>query len=223
VVLADDSQKSLSDTHALLCCLALFGHFEGMLGCHVVVEALLPRSVRLFKQVGGDRIVVLLSQDFTGRLLINCARQRGLAEVYQGMIMTLLHHQQLLVIIINNHDRYNGQSIIGLLDYDGTELYLQSFPSLIGLRFAEIIQAFDDRCIVVGIHTPQVSSSLSSAPASSPSMSPTSSSLRQFSLNPSDDRVYGNGDQLIILAESARTIVPLTAGNRKRVYDDSSK
>jgi hypothetical protein len=45
--------------------MALFGHFEGMLKCHVVVEAILSRSVRLFKQVGGDSIVVLLSQVYS--------------------------------------------------------------------------------------------------------------------------------------------------------------
>jgi hypothetical protein len=56
--------------------------------------------------------------------LINCSRQRGLAEVYQD-----------------------------LLDFEGTEMYLQNFPSLIGLSFGELIQAFDDRCIVCGIHT----------------------------------------------------------------------
>src|SRR4051812_32204348 len=85
--------------------MAIFGHFPNLKG-HVVVEVMLKRSVDLIKvrpyrhppnsqdgvlqQVGKDRVITLLSADFIGRLLVQCSRQHGLAEVYTVSLLPCL-------------------------------------------------------------------------------------------------------------------------------------
>lgn len=69
-----------SDAHALRTVLSLTGVKERLTG-HIVVELSDLDNEVLVKLVGGDHIETVLAHDVIGRLMIQCARQPGLAKV----------------------------------------------------------------------------------------------------------------------------------------------
>jgi hypothetical protein len=60
--------------------LSLTGVKEGLKG-HVVVEMSDLDNEQLVKLVGGDLVETVVAHDVIGRLMIQCARQPGLAQV----------------------------------------------------------------------------------------------------------------------------------------------
>lgn len=73
-----------SDARALRTVLSLTGVKEGLRG-HIVVELSDLDNEVLVKLVGGDLVETVVAHDVIGRLMIQCARQPGLAQV--NMIM----------------------------------------------------------------------------------------------------------------------------------------
>lgn len=69
-----------SDARALRTVLSLTGVKEGLRG-HIVVELSDLDNEVLVKLVGGDLIETVVAHDVIGRLMIQCARQPGLAQV----------------------------------------------------------------------------------------------------------------------------------------------
>eukprot|EP01127_Copromyxa_protea_P012320 TRINITY_DN3196_c0_g1_i2.p1 TRINITY_DN3196_c0_g1~~TRINITY_DN3196_c0_g1_i2.p1 ORF type:complete len:305 (-),score=62.67 TRINITY_DN3196_c0_g1_i2:28-942(-) len=80
VILTDESNKSTSDARALRTVLALMRGIQSLSG-HIVVEVVAKECSDLLELVGDGRVVPLVAHEMTGRLLIQCARQPGLAEV----------------------------------------------------------------------------------------------------------------------------------------------
>lgn len=69
-----------SDARALRTVLSLTGVKEGLRG-HIVVELSDLDNEILVKLVGGDLVETVVAHDVIGRLMIQCARQPGLAQV----------------------------------------------------------------------------------------------------------------------------------------------
>jgi hypothetical protein len=70
-----------SDARALRIVLSLTGVKEGLRG-HIVVELSDLDNEVLVKLVGGDLVETVVAHDVIGRLMIQCARQPGLAQVF---------------------------------------------------------------------------------------------------------------------------------------------
>lgn len=80
IVLAEDGNADQSDARALRTVLSLTGVKEGLRG-HIVVELGDLDNEVLVKLVGGDLVETVVAHDVIGRLMIQCARQPGLAQV----------------------------------------------------------------------------------------------------------------------------------------------
>lgn len=74
-----------SDARALRTVLSLTGVKEGLQG-HIVVELGDLDNEVLVKLVGGDLVETVVAHDVIGRLMIQCARQPGLAQVKKPKI-----------------------------------------------------------------------------------------------------------------------------------------
>ncbi|XP_073263158.1 ion channel CASTOR-like isoform X3 [Populus alba] len=85
VVLAEDGNADQSDARALRTVLSLTGVKEGLKG-HIVVELSDLDNEVLVKLVGGDLVKTVVAHDVIGRLMIQCARQPGLAQVWRGSL-----------------------------------------------------------------------------------------------------------------------------------------
>ncbi|KHN11344.1 Ion channel CASTOR [Glycine soja] len=83
IVLAEDGNADQSDARALRTVLSLTGVKEGLRG-HIVVELSDLDNEVLVKLVGGDLVETVVAHDVIGRLMIQCARQPGLAQL-EGM------------------------------------------------------------------------------------------------------------------------------------------
>lgn len=81
IVLAADENADQSDARALRVVLSLAGVKEGLRG-HVVVEMSDLDNEPLVKLVGGELIETVVAHDVIGRLMIQCALQPGLAQVF---------------------------------------------------------------------------------------------------------------------------------------------
>lgn len=112
VVLAIGEDADDADARTTRVVLALCRGLEAMEG-HVVVELKKPANRELLALVGGDRVETVVAEDMLGRLMIQCARQPGLAQVYASM-----------------------------LGFDGNEFYLADWPTLTGKAFGEIRRSF---------------------------------------------------------------------------------
>ncbi|XP_048226641.1 ion channel CASTOR isoform X4 [Ricinus communis] len=83
IVLAEDGNADQSDARALRTVLSLTGVKEGLRG-HIVVELSDLDNEVLVKLVGGELVETVVAHDVIGRLMIQCARQPGLAQVRRG-------------------------------------------------------------------------------------------------------------------------------------------
>lgn len=69
--------------------LSLTGVKEGLRG-HIVVELSDLDNEQLVKLVGGDLVETVVAHDVIGRLMIQCARQPGLAQVCCLLIQIII-------------------------------------------------------------------------------------------------------------------------------------
>lgn len=74
-----------SDARALRVVLSLTAVKEGLKG-HIVVELSDLDNEPLVKLVGGDVVETVVAHDVIGRLMIQCARQPGLAQVSSSIL-----------------------------------------------------------------------------------------------------------------------------------------
>ena len=92
-------------------------------GPHMVVEMQDIDNKTLVELVDSDqnKVEVVVAHDIIGRLMIQCAREPGLAHVLEG-----------------------------LLGFDGDEFYIEEWPDLVGKSFFDITCRFDD-AVPIGI------------------------------------------------------------------------
>ncbi|KAI3951489.1 hypothetical protein MKX01_018605 [Papaver californicum] len=143
IVLASDENADQSDARALRVVLSLSGVKEGLSG-HVVVEMSDLDNEPLVKLVGGDVIETVVAHDVIGRLMIQCALQPGLAQIWED-----------------------------ILGFENAEFYIKRWPQLDGLCFEDV--AANGGKIV---------------------------------LNPDDDYVLKEGDEILVIAEDDDTYSP---------------
>ncbi|XP_054792064.1 ion channel DMI1-like isoform X1 [Prosopis cineraria] len=114
IVLASDENADQSDARALRVVLSLTGVKEGLTG-HVVVEMSDLDNEPLVKLVGGELIETVVAHDVIGRLMIQCALQPGLAQIWED-----------------------------ILGFENAEFYIKRWPELDGLCFKDVLISFAD-------------------------------------------------------------------------------
>ncbi|KAK7246904.1 hypothetical protein RIF29_41774 [Crotalaria pallida] len=114
IVLASDENADQSDARALRVVLSLTGVKEGLTG-HVVVEMSDLDNEPLVKLVGGELIETVVAHDVIGRLMIQCALQPGLAQIWED-----------------------------ILGFENAEFYIKKWPEVDGLCFKEVLISFPD-------------------------------------------------------------------------------
>ncbi|XP_023633518.1 probable ion channel POLLUX isoform X4 [Capsella rubella] len=112
IVLGSDENADQSDARALRVVLSLTGVKEGWKG-HVVVEMCDLDNEPLVKLVGGERIETVVAHDVIGRLMIQCALQPGLAQIWED-----------------------------ILGFENAEFYIKKWPQLDGYRFEDVLISF---------------------------------------------------------------------------------
>ncbi|GAA0161818.1 ion channel [Lithospermum erythrorhizon] len=114
IVLASDENADQSDARALRVVLSLTGVKEGLRG-HVVVEMSDLDNEPLVKLVGGELVETVVAHDVIGRLMIQCALQPGLAQIWED-----------------------------ILGFENAEFYIKRWPQLDGLSFGDVLISFPD-------------------------------------------------------------------------------
>ncbi|KAJ8774835.1 hypothetical protein K2173_017281 [Erythroxylum novogranatense] len=114
IVLAEDGNADQSDARALRTVLSLTGVKEGLRG-HIVVEMSDLDNEVLVKLVGGDLVETVVAHDVIGRLMIQCARQPGLAQIWED-----------------------------ILGFENCEFYIKRWPQLDGMQFEAVLISFPD-------------------------------------------------------------------------------
>ncbi|KAK7829536.1 ion channel castor [Quercus suber] len=114
IVLAEDGNADQSDACALRTVLSLTGVKGGLRG-HVVVELSDLDNEVLVKLVGGDLVQTVVAHDVIGRLMIQCARQPGLAQIWED-----------------------------ILGFENCEFYIKRWPQLDGMQFEDVLISFPD-------------------------------------------------------------------------------
>ncbi|GAB2253999.1 hypothetical protein Droror1_Dr00021808 [Drosera rotundifolia] len=157
IVLAFDENPDQSDARALRVVLSLTGVKEALNG-HVVVEISDLDNEPLVKLVGGDLIETVVAHDVIGRLMIQCALQPELAQIWED-----------------------------ILGFENAEFYIRRLPQLDGMRFIDVLISFPDAvpCGVID-----------------------ASEHGEIILNPSDDYVLKEDDEVLVLAEDDDSYAP---------------
>ncbi|KAI3459848.1 hypothetical protein Pfo_016511 [Paulownia fortunei] len=114
IVLAEDGNADQSDARALRTVLSLTGVKEGLQG-HIVVELSDLDNEVLVKLVGGDLVETVVAHDVIGRLMIQCARQPGLAQIWED-----------------------------ILGFENCEFYIKRWPQLDGMQFEDVLISFPE-------------------------------------------------------------------------------
>ncbi|KAL5567346.1 hypothetical protein UlMin_030510 [Ulmus minor] len=157
IVLASDENADQSDARALRVVLSLTGVKEGLRG-HVVVELSDLDNEPLVKLVGGELIETVVAHDVIGRLMIQCALQPGLAQIWED-----------------------------ILGFENAEFYIKRWPQLDGLRFQDVLISFPD-AVPCGVKV--------------------ASEGGKINLNPDDNYVLKEGDEVLVIAEDDDTYAP---------------
>jgi hypothetical protein len=157
IVLAEVENADQSDARALRVVLSLTGVKEGLQG-HVVVEISDLDNEPLVKLVGGGIVETVVAHDVIGRLMIQCARQPGLAQIWED-----------------------------ILGFENAEFYLKRWPQLDGKSFGELLISFPD-AIPCGVKV--------------------AAKDGKIVLNPSDDYIMCEGDELLVVAEDDDSYAP---------------
>ncbi|GLT97040.1 hypothetical protein SLE2022_146260 [Rubroshorea leprosula] len=114
IVLASDENADQSDARALRVVLSLTGVKEG-LRVPVVVEMSDIDNEPLVKLVGGELVETVVAHDVIGRLMIQCALQPGLAQIWED-----------------------------ILGFENCEFYIKRWPQLDGWHFGDVLISFPD-------------------------------------------------------------------------------
>ncbi|XP_016900285.2 ion channel CASTOR-like [Cucumis melo] len=114
IVIAEDGNADQSDARALRTVLSLTGVKEGLRG-HIVVELSDVDNEVLVKLVGGELVETVVAHDVIGRLMIQCARQPGLAQIWED-----------------------------ILGFENCEFYIKRWPQLTGMQFEDVLISFPD-------------------------------------------------------------------------------
>uniref|UniRef100_A0A1D1YAC8 Putative ion channel POLLUX n=1 Tax=Anthurium amnicola TaxID=1678845 RepID=A0A1D1YAC8_9ARAE len=157
IVLASDENADQSDARALRVVLSLTGVKEGLRG-HVVVELCDLDNELLVKLVGGELIETVVAHDVIGRLMIQCALQPGLAQIWED-----------------------------ILGFENAEFYIKRWPQLDGLRFEDVFISFPE-AVPCGVKV--------------------AASGGKIIINPNDDYVMKEGDEILVIAEDDDTYEP---------------
>ncbi len=125
-----------------------------------------------------NNVQALVPHDIIGRLMIQCARQAHLPEVYDA-----------------------------LCGFDGAEFYFKEWPLLVGRRWGDALFAFADAC-PIGVRS-----------SGGGEKDDGEGILR---LNPSDDYVVQEGDEIVVIAEDDDTyeVVAVEEGGAVVADDD---
>ncbi|VVB15507.1 unnamed protein product [Arabis nemorensis] len=156
IVLGSDENADQSDARALRVVLSLTGVKEGWKG-HVVVEMCDLDNEPLVKLVGGEHIETVVAHDVIGRLMIQCALQPGLAQIWED-----------------------------ILGFENAEFYIKKWPQLDGYRFEDVLISFPN-AIPCGVKVAVDG---------------------KIVLNPSDNYVLEEGDEILVIAEDDDTYAP---------------
>ncbi|KAK8968526.1 putative ion channel SYM8 [Platanthera guangdongensis] len=157
IVLASDENADQSDARALRVVLSLTGVKEGLRG-HVVVEMSDLDNEPLVKLVGGELIETVVAHDVIGRLMILCALQPGLAQIWED-----------------------------ILGFENAEFYIKRWPQLDGMRFEDVLISFPD-AVPCGVKV--------------------AANGGKIVINPEDDYVLKEGDEVLVIAEDDDTYIP---------------
>uniref|UniRef100_A0A0D6R3B5 RCK N-terminal domain-containing protein n=1 Tax=Araucaria cunninghamii TaxID=56994 RepID=A0A0D6R3B5_ARACU len=157
IVLATDGNADQSDARALRVVLSLIGVKEGLRG-HVVVEMSDLDNEQLVKLVGGELVETVVAHDVIGRLMIQCALQPGLAQIWED-----------------------------ILGFDSAEFYIKRWPQLDGKRFEDVLISFPN-AVPCGVKI--------------------SAEGGRIRLNPDDDYMLKEGDEVLVVAEDDDTYAP---------------
>ncbi|KAG2593248.1 hypothetical protein PVAP13_5NG110329 [Panicum virgatum] len=157
IVLASDENADQSDARALRVVLSLTGVKEGLRG-HVVVEMSDLDNEPLVKLVGGELIETVVAHDVIGRLMIQCALQPGLAQIWED-----------------------------ILGFENAEFYIKRWPELDGMRFGDVLISFPD-AVPCGVKV--------------------ASKAGKILINPDDEYVLREGDEVLVIAEDDDTYAP---------------
>ncbi|GJZ69905.1 ion channel DMI1 isoform X1 [Tanacetum coccineum] len=157
IVLAADENADQSDARALRVVLSLTGVKEGLRG-HVVVEMSDLDNEPLVKLVGGELIETVVAHDVIGRLMIQCALQPGLAQIWED-----------------------------ILGFENAEFYIKRWPKLDGMRFEDVLVSFPD-AIPCGVKVALEGG--------------------KININPSDEYILREGDEILVIAEDDDTYSP---------------
>ncbi|XVE48574.1 hypothetical protein DITRI_Ditri01bG0012300 [Diplodiscus trichospermus] len=166
IVLASDENADQSDARALRVVLSLTGVKEGLRG-HVVVEMSDLDNEPLVKLVGGDLIETVVAHDVIGRLMIQCALQPGLAQIWED-----------------------------ILGFENDEFYIKRWPQLDGMQFEDVLISFPD-AIPCGVKV--------------------AADNGMIILNPDDNYVLKEGDEVLVIAEDDDTYAPAPLPEVRRV------
>ncbi|KAF4375034.1 hypothetical protein G4B88_004785 [Cannabis sativa] len=173
IVLASNENADQSDARALRVVLSLTGVKEGLRG-HVVVELSDLDNEPLVKLVGGELIETVVAHDVIGRLMIQCALQPGLAQIWED-----------------------------ILGFENAEFYIKRWPQLDGLRFEDVLLSFPE-AVPCGVKV--------------------ASEGGKIILNPDDNYVLGEGDEILVIAEDDDTYSPgsipeVRRGSCPKIFD----
>ncbi|XP_059648221.1 ion channel POLLUX isoform X2 [Cornus florida] len=157
IVLASDENADQSDARALRVVLSLAGVKEGLKG-HVVVEMSDLDNEPLVKLVGGELVETVVAHDVIGRLMIQCALQPGLAQIWED-----------------------------ILGFENAEFYIKRWPQLDGMRFEDVLISFPD-AVPCGIKV--------------------AADGGKIIINPDDNYVLKEGDEVLVIAEDDDTYAP---------------
>ncbi|XP_052205078.1 probable ion channel SYM8 isoform X2 [Diospyros lotus] len=157
IVLASEENADQSDARALRVVLSLTGVKECLRG-HVVVEMSDLDNEPLVKLVGGELIETVVAHDVIGRLMIQCALQPGLAQIWEDV-----------------------------LGFENAEFYIKRWPQLDGLCFGDVLLSFPD-AVPCGVKV--------------------AAQGGKIILNPDDNYILKEGDEILVIAEDDDTYAP---------------
>jgi Trk K+ transport system NAD-binding subunit len=125
---------------------------------HIVVEVIDVENEPWIKKAGGDLVETVVAKDVVTRLMVQCARQPGLAQVWRD-----------------------------ILGFDKAEFYLKRWPELDGTRFIDVLISFPE-AIPCGVKV--------------------ASRNNKIVLNPDDEYVLAEGDEVLVIADDDDSYAP---------------
>jgi len=159
IVLAEDAEES--DELAILIIKKILKVVAHNFTGHVVVEVIEVENEPRIKQAGGEFVETVVAKDVITRLMVQCARQPGLAQVWKD-----------------------------ILGFDKAEFYLKRWPELDGMRFLEVLISFPD-AIPCGVKV--------------------ASRNNKIVLNPENDYILADGDEVLVIADDDDSYAPSTS------------